>query len=349
MAATLREIAQDAGVSIQTVSRILRGEHHRHHQDTCQRVLDVAQKLNYRPNLLGRALQSGRTHSVGVIRLGMGDRNQHNIYGMICEARLRDYQLLLSLEEAWHNDHDAMFLKTVDDLLGRQVDGLIIHRGVPLEPPTRKYLASLKVPVLYMSWAPPQPCHHVELDNQDGVRQIILHFRELGHRRMALFPSPGAMDFPGHGIHPVQRTCRELGMEVVVVTPDPSFPKIMAEEYWTHDSVTKYLARTQDDPARRATAMLFPGFNGVHGGMLALHKAGLRVPGDVSVANMEEAPLNDLSKPGITSLHRDWEGYGRLVFKTMYELIQKPPEKPVKICMPSKLIVRDSTGPAAAR
>lgn len=342
---TLRQIAQHSGVSIQTVSRILRGEHERHHPKTCDRVMAAAKALNYRPNLLGRALQSGKTHTVGLVRLGVGDRQQSlNIYGMSSEAKASGYQMLVTIEAGYQNDGDKEFMGTVDELLGRRVDGLIVHRSVPLTPVTRRYMAGLHVPVVYASWGPPKQAHHVKIDRQHGMQKVVEHLKQLGHRRVAFFPSPGSMDFPGHHILPMQRICKQADMTLDTVTPDPRFAKMAAEEAWTHDSVKRYLA--EHPTGERATGLIFPGAYTVQGGLIAIAENELSVPNDMSVVALEDSPLSQMSRPAVTALSSDWEAFGRLIFSTLHNVIHQPDTKPQVHVIEPQLIIRQSTGPA---
>lgn len=334
-------------MSIQTVSRILRGEQARHSAKTCQRVEEAAQKLNYRPNLVGRALQSGKSQTVGLVRLGVGERVQAlNLYGMSNQAKAAGYHLLVSIQGSYSNDQDKEFLHTVDDLVGRRVDGLIIHRSVPLLPSTRRYMSSLKVPVAYVSWAPPRAALRAKVDLQMGMKLVLDHLKSLGHEHMAYFVSPGAMDFPGHTILPMQRACMQAGLKLDTVLPSSDFEKMIGEEVWGHDSVTRYLM-SRDATNHRATAFVFGGSASVQGGLIALQQASLKVPSDVSVVSMTDQPMAALSKPSITALQCDWEAYGRLIFDTIHQAILQPDKSRSVALVEPLLVTRSSTGPVA--
>jgi DNA-binding LacI/PurR family transcriptional regulator len=282
---------------------------------------------------------------VALLRLGVGDRLQSmSVYGMTAEARKAGYQLLVSIEETWANDGDKGFRRTVDDLVGRRVDGLIIRRGVPLETPTRRYLASLGLPVLYASWAPPNGAHQVRFDGHSAMSQALEHLKALGHRRLAHFPSPGAMDFPGHRILPLKRLCAQLGLSLDVVTPDKRFTTSDPMESWTYDGVRRYLARTEIG-ASRATAMILPGMDGPYAAMIALQEAGLSTPGEMSLLALQDSPMFTLSNPKITAVACDWEAYGRELFSTLLKMIENPDISPFRKLLPAQLHVRDSTGP----
>jgi len=345
---TLKQIAQVSGVSVQTVSRVIRGDHGRHDPQTVERVMQAARELNYRPNLLGRALKSGKTHTLGVMRMGVGNYFQlQNIYGMTDKAVELGYQLLTTFENYWRNDHDQTFLKTLDELVGRQVDGLIIIRGMPLEPATCRRLQSLSIPVLWTDWAPPEGAHRLRRDLNAALHILFEHLHGLGHRSVAYFHSPGALHYPGQAISRVERVANEWGIKAQMIAPDPKFDITTPEEIWTHESITRFL--NQPVLHDGVTALITGAYQAVPAIVHAVHKAGLRIPDDMSLAALNSTPWCEIVNPPVTGLFVCSEQFGRKAVEKLCRLIDQPQAEPSDELIPVELQQRASTGPVPVR
>src|SRR5690242_19925500 len=118
----MKDIARDLGVSVVTVSKVLRN-HSDISQQTRERVLRRIKELNYRPNLAARALVTGRTHSIGLIVPDL----VHPFFAEVAKGlsrvlRKRDYSLMISSSE----EDPALEQSAIDQLLARRVDALIV-------------------------------------------------------------------------------------------------------------------------------------------------------------------------------------------------------------------------------
>jgi LacI family transcriptional regulator len=186
---TIKEVAQAAGVSTQTVSRVL-NERPDVSEKTRQRILDIIADLDYSPNVIARSLIRGRSHTVGVVGYGLGYYGPSRVITGI-ERRVNDlgYSLLLSLlREPESNDGEAIF----HSLLARQVDGIIW--AIPEIGTNRDWLAEqlhrLSVPVVFINMHAKTSVPVVAVDNRFGGQIATEHLLQQGYRNIGIITGP---------------------------------------------------------------------------------------------------------------------------------------------------------------
>ena len=187
---TIIQVAQEAGVSAQTVSRVLNNR-----PDvsaaTRERILGVIERLNYKPNAIARGLVQRKTHSLGVIAAGLEKYGPlRTVIGIEQETRTLGYSLLLSLIP--DDATESQVEEALEHLLGRQVDGVLW--SAPEIGANRIWLDSLlerlTVPTVFMSMHPHPAVTVIDTDNRMGGRLATTHLIEQGRRRVAHICGP---------------------------------------------------------------------------------------------------------------------------------------------------------------
>ncbi len=184
----LKDVAEIAGVSVTTVSLVLKNpETSRVGKHTSEKVLRVAKELNYRPNHSARSLVTRESHTIGVVITTL----QNPYYSeashyIIKRARDIGYSVILSAAPGGIEDER----KSVYDLLDRGVDGLILCSVMRVDPVVDELIAS-KVPFVTMirsvETGPSSPLiDFVGVDNDRGAFILLDHLIRLGHRRIAI-------------------------------------------------------------------------------------------------------------------------------------------------------------------
>lgn len=343
MAATLKDIAKLSGVSMQTVSRILRGQGQAHSVQTRERVLELARTMDYRPNLLSRALLGEKSMVIGLIMRGLG--------GQVAGSRVRRFVQvahdagylvnIIDLEES--GDDSEHLVSAAKDMLARHADGLVIYRGAPISIAACRYLKAVETPLVFIDWAPQYYSRWIAFDRDNAMKKVASHLHDLGHRRVAYFPSRHAMDFPSHKVLPYQRAFASLGMELVV---DARWVVEDAElrEGGGAYAATESFLRSED--ACGITALVFNNDEGAIAGLAAVRDCGLNVPGDLSVVGFDDLPLASFSDPPLTTVAEPRGEVGAAAFEMLQQLMGDA-ATPVHWCVfPLKLTIRKSTGNA---
>ena len=219
---TLMDVAREAGVHASTVSRALDpSKAHRVRETTRDQIHEVADRLGYRPHLIARGLQSGRTSTIGFIAADLGNAFVtpiiHGLAGSIGGAGM------LPVIAETEDDH-VRFAAILDHMLSRRVDGIVAAAARAGDRDILESAARI-VPVILAGRplegsALPQVVH----DDRKGGRMVAAHLGELGHRIVVqLQGPPDVANFPrratGFSEHADQIGMRELPVSAVAEAP----------------------------------------------------------------------------------------------------------------------------------
>lgn len=297
--ASMRDVADLAGVAMSSVSRVLSG-----HADVSapmrDRVLAAVEQLGYEPDFLAQSLRRGATLSVGFV---VGDISNPLIAdiasGAERELRKAGYSMLVMNSE---NDPrlDAAHVRFFE---GRRVDGLILSLANERTPETLEALEDCTVPlVLVDRELPPRfRVSAVRHDHRNGVRMAAEALLDLGHRRIALVTGP-------EDISPVRE--RIAGLREAVAArglPDETIIKAGSLSAEHGESATEILLAMPDPP----TAIIAGGNQPLVGCLRAFARHGVRPGRDISLVTCDDVPLAELYDPPISVVSRDTVGLGR--------------------------------------
>ncbi len=299
MAATIAEVARRAGVSTATVSRVLSGAAPAS-DATRARVLEAADALDYRPSALGRALKRRETRTIGLLVTDIGNPFFPQVVRAVeDEAHARGYGVVLGNA----SDDPERELAYIDLLLDRRVDGLIVASSRA----TRRHaerLASARMPVVLVnSDAPASELHGIATDHRAGSRLAAEHLLALGHRRIAHI---SASDELAAAAAP-----RREGIQDALAAAgiDPA-TLLVAESDGSVDGGAAATRRLlAEDP--RPTAIACYNDLVAIGALRTLRRAGLSVPGDMSVIGFDDIDLAAWTDPPLTTVRQPTGELGR--------------------------------------
>ncbi|NBE94570.1 LacI family transcriptional regulator [Nonomuraea sp. KC401] len=332
---TINTIAERAGVSIASVSRVLNGLPTR--QETVRKVMAAAEELGYVRNAVARSLKSRRTHQVA---FAMADVGNPAYLAMLREIqpvlKAAGYRLVL-------HSTDAVVADEIDVLhsLGeRYVDGLIMSplrvTGQHLE-----MLAAARAPVVIIGSVPEGTrADNVRADSRTGVRLAIDHLYALGRRRIGMINGP--LDtVPGAARGAAYREAlADLGLPY-----DEDLVRI-GDFYRAEGgrAVAELLDRVPDVDALMCANDLI-----ALGALDVLRAAGKRVPGDVAVVGMDDTDLAAASWPALSSVSLGSAERGKAAAELLLDRLQGGDREPRVVTVPPRLVVRASTaGPPDA-
>jgi DNA-binding LacI/PurR family transcriptional regulator len=314
------DVADRAGVSHQTVSRVLHGfEGIR--PETRERVLTAIREIGYRPNLAARTLVTRRTRAIGVLAPASADFGPvSTLQAVEQEIRAAGWQPLVTSTPV-----DATSVREgIELMLGRSVEALIViapYRIVSEE--VARMTEPLPVIALQTGEAT-----DVAVDQAEGARLAARHVVGLGHRRVQLLVGPPAFLESG-----VRRDAAhaELRGSGVAVADD-------LDGDWTADSGYALAARL--DPA--VTAVLSANDQMAIGLIHGLVDRGLRVPEDVSVVGFDDIPESAHTLPPLTTVHQAFDEVARRAVARIVGELEGTPAAP-GTPIPARLVVRAST------
>lgn len=326
---TLHDVAQHAGVSYQTVSRVINDDPHVS-KSTRQRVLQAINALDYRPNYAARSLVTRRSNLLEIISFGATHYGPSQMVTHIERAARRlGYNLILSHinDMTTHEINSA-----VNRLSGRLVEGIILITpviGVSYE----EILGITRgIPFVMIDTPLGSNAPGVVINQHYGGELATQHLIALGHRHICEISGPlnwfGAIARHESWLS----TLRVAGLE----------PGKSAAGDWT--AVGGYQATQQLLTEERTFTGLIVGNDQMAlGAMRALREAGLRVPEDVSVVGFDDIPEAICFEPPLTTVRQDFDALGAQSVEYLVDRINRPEQPAQQRVLYPTLVMRQST------
>jgi DNA-binding LacI/PurR family transcriptional regulator len=321
---TLRDVAREAGVSYQTVSRVINNNVNVS-TATRHRVLKAIEVLDFHPNRAAQILQTERSHTIEVVMPYFGFNRV--LYDMARTTHELGYHFVIS---AIDNDE---FTSTLESANSRFVDGLIL---TPLIPIVDDYdtLNGLThgIPFVQIGATLGAYLPSVIYDQAKGARLAAQHLIDLGHRQIAEISGP-LLNYDAHDRHEGwSATLTEHGLAT----------DMSIESDFTTEGGYEAMSRLLDEGA--AFTAVFVGNDSMAlGAQTALRQRGLCVPDDVSVVGFDDVPESAHLVPALTTVRQDFPLLGQLAVEYIIELIEKPDTPVYQRVLPPKLVIREST------
>ena len=337
---TLKEVAERAGVSTATVSKVLSNTPY-FSEETRARVMEAIAALGYVPNPVARAVSKGRTYIVGLasplIATQLADDPHLVMFmcGVDEVLREHDYNLLLLTATA-QGDANSAYRRLVRT---RYVDGAVIGEP-PGDEALRQQLAQQDYPLVVKGYHGPfNGINTIHADDCGGARQLTDHLIALGHRRVGLI----SCVLP---LHVVER--RVAGFREALLAHDlPWHEDRGTAGDFTFESGYRAAHRLMHK-CPDLTALFALNDRMAMGAIRALRERGLSVPGDVSVAGFDDVPEAARFDPPLTTVRQPSLDMGHLAAQKLLALIDGVIDSFDSVELPAELVVRASSGSAPA-
>ena len=332
---TITDVAREAGVSVATVSRALRGLD-RVSPRTRERVFKVAERLDYVASPTATSLASGRTQVVGVVAPFLTRWFFATLVSAI-EKTLRQHGhhvLLFDLEDESYDRR----LPLSQNMLWKRVDG-VITLNLPMTADERELVDRLRLPQGAI-WPPVADRPNVRIDDAQAMRDATEHLIALGHERIAYV---GAV--PSNVAHIQTPQARLDAFRDVMRSHGLAEHKqwVLGSD-WTADSAAVDTRRLLRGP-ERPTAVAAASDEMAIGVMAAARAEGLRIPQDLSVIGIDDHALSNVL--GLTTVRQDVVAQGHLAAEILLRLlgIDAGEDVGTQVVVPTHLVARESTAP----
>ncbi|MFH2127068.1 MAG: LacI family DNA-binding transcriptional regulator [Pseudomonadota bacterium] len=336
--ATVKDIARAAGVSVTTVSLALRDkETNRISSATREKVLSIANALNYHPNLAARALVNKQSNIIGLlIKTLLNPFYSELAQDIIDRAQERGYRVITCSVEDGVDNHQV----DVRELISHGVDGLIIcaallddkfvfeliDGGLPVALALRYVNEDLGSPA----------ADFVGIDNPRGAYLAVEHLVKMGHRKIALLMGPKNTSTGQDRLQGAQVCLDNYGIELD--------PMMVVEGDFTRRSGYE-VTRDLIDKGTEFTAVFATNDHMALGVLDALQEAGRRVPEDVAVIGFDDIEMAGLPGVGLTTVSQKKTVMGRVVVDILVSKIKMETVESVRrVVLEPKLIIRETCG-----
>jgi DNA-binding LacI/PurR family transcriptional regulator len=328
--AVMADVARLAGVSHQTVSRVINDNAHVR-PETRRKVLAAMRTLDYRPNPAARALVTGRSRTLGVVSVDT------TLYGPA--------STLFAIEQAAHaagyfitimsllTMDRASVLGAVDRLRVQGVDGILVI--TPQEGAAQAVVnLPASVPVVAVEAGRPGSVPVVAVDQFAGAVSATQLLLDLGHRNV--WHVAGPPDF-------LEAQQRVEGWRATLIAAGIEPPPVLSGD-WSPRSgyqVGRRLAQDAD-----VTAVFVANDQMALGVLRALHERGRSIPGETSIVGFDDIPEAQYFMPPLTTVRQDFGEMGRSSLRLLLELMQSErAHPPAQLTIAPELVVRRSTAP----
>ena len=326
----MADVAARAGVSHQTVSRVLNGMPGVR-PETHDRVMAAVEELKYRRNFAAKQLASTRSRTVGVVTWGNAQFGPANTL-LALEAAARTTEYRLSTVNVVSMSPEA-FRDAVGQLLEQAVEALVVI--VPHESVLREAQSlDVDLPVVVVEGDLSETPLTVGVDNLQGARLATGHLLSLGHETVVHLSGPTGW---------AEAQARRDGWRLELERQGRRVPPLRWGGDWSARSgytTGRSLAREAD-----VTAVFVANDQMALGFLRALREEGRRVPEDVSVVGFDDLPEAQYFLPALTTVRQDFAELGRRAMDVLNRVLDGE-EQPSVDLVPTTLVVRESTSPA---
>ncbi|KAA9087329.1 LacI family DNA-binding transcriptional regulator [Microbacterium radiodurans] len=320
---SIRDVARLAGVSHQTVSRVL-NNHPSIRDETRDRILAVMAELDYSPNRAARALVTSRSHTIGVLTSSATQYGPASSIAAI-EAAARDRGYWVSTANIDAADPGSI-QAGLAHLVAQAVEGLVV-----IAPQVRVIRAiaaqALSIPYVTLQSAEVDPGHALSVDQIAGARLATRHLIELGHR--SIYHLTGPQDW-------IEAEARMRGfLEEMGAWDIPTTAPVLGD--WTAEF--GYYAGRELLRVRDFTAIFSSNDQMALGLLHAVRDEGLDCPRDISIVGFDDIPEAAHFWPPLTTVRQDFADLGR---RCVDLLLGAGDDAEPPVLMP-ELVVRAST------
>lgn len=319
--ATLRDVAEQAGVSVSLVSRILNGDPAtRAAASTRKRVHRVATAIGYRPNIAARALQSARTDTIGVVAPDLTNALFAEVArGIESRAGELDYTVLLGRAESFyqsgrvarmveHGRVDGIILQGLDDQsiesvadLVSQAPSVLVHGRIPAHPGS------------------------VMIDDAGSAKVATEHLISLGHRRIAFVNGPADLLTAQRREAGYRQAMRDHGLRVQTR---------LVTHYGYQVGVARHAVQSILASRPLPTAVVVANVNAAFGVLTTFRESGVRVPDDLSVIAIHDSWVCDHTWPPLTTVRTPLYQLGRAAVEQLHRRLAGEDPKDIEVTSP---------------
>jgi LacI family transcriptional regulator len=324
---TIYDVAERAGVSITTVSRILNTPD-KVHSETRQKVLIAIDALGFVPKAEARARAMQHTGRIGVISpFFTAPSFIQRLRGIAETLSPENYELVI-----YTNDHLQGYLSSLP--LTGNLDGLIIL-SLPVDDTQVRRLIDHGLPTILIEYPHPK-MNCVEIDDVGGGYMATTFLLRKGHRRIAFL---GDTNLPEYAIHPVSLRLngfRQALKKARIKLPD-AFVRLAPYSQEQTRQVAKELLNLPDPPTAIFAATDFQAL----GVLKAARQLGFKVPEQLAVIGFDDLDMAEYAD--LTTISQHLDESGRLAVEILLSQIESPSRPPRHVKLPLTLIERQTT------
>lgn len=331
MNVTIYDVAREANVSMATVSRVVNGNPNVK-PATRKKVLEVIERLGYRPNAVARGLASKKTTTVGVIIPDISNPFFAELArGIEDIATMYKYNIILSNSDQ-NKDKELHLLNT---MLGKQVDGIVFMGGNISEEHVAEFKRSPAPIVLAGSLEDSEQVPSVNIDYEQATFDAVNTFIEKGHKRIAMVIGP---------FHePINKAKKLVGYKKALEAAGiPVDEALIVEGDYTYDSGIEAFDKLIELP-EKPTAIYVGSDEMAVGVVHGAQDKGYSVPDDFEVISSDNTRISLMVRPQLTTVIQPLYDIGAVAMRLLTKFMNKEKVSEHTVVLPHRIELRSST------
>lgn len=332
--ATMKDVAERAGVSITTVSHVVNGTRFVS-EKVRERVMEVMEELGYQPNVLARGLRRGESSTIGLIVPDVTNPYFAEVARSVEDACAeRGYGVILCNSDG----RPERQRQAVEVLASNRVGGLILV-NVGMTEREAAMFEGLAIPMVMLDREIPGiVTDSIQIDNARGGRQATEFLLSLGHRKIACLAGPSEVSPSGDRVDGFREALQDAGIE-----PDP---ELIFTGDFTPEGGHVCARHLMDMGADMPTALFACNDLMAFGAITAFSEKGIRVPEDISIMGFDDIRLASYFNPTLSTVAQPRHEMGQRAVRILLERMQKTCQAPGRhVLLDTELQVRMSTAP----
>src|SRR5690349_2434607 len=333
-APVMSDVGRLAGVSHQTVSRVINGSLHVR-PETRDRVLWAMRELNYRPNSVARALVTGRSNTLGVVTF---DTTLYGpaatLYGVERAAHEAGYFIIATSLKAMDR---SSVPEAIERLRRHGVDGILVITPQEQSAEALLHAPAGDTPLVAVEAGPTQAVPVVAIDQLAGAAMATQHLLDLGHK--TVWHITGPSDF-------LESQLRTKGWRTTLQAAGEDAPEPLIGD-WSPRAGYELGRRLTAEPS--LTAIFVANDQMALGVLRAMHEAGRKVPEELSIVGFDDIPEAAYFAPPLTTVRQDFDEMGSRSVRLLLEMLETGQVPPTPAAVQPQLILRESTDVPSGR
>ncbi len=332
MPITIYDVAREAGVSMATVSRVINGNPNVKPK-TRKKVLEVIERLQYRPNAVARGLASKKTTTVGVVIPDISNPLYAEVVrGIEDIAKMYNYNIILSNSDLQKERE----LELINTLLEKQVDGLLFM-GEELTDEHRNLLYTSNVPVVIaLTHDEKKELPSVNIDNYLASKEAVTYLLNHGHKKIAMITGPltdyqkGFLRYKGY-----IDALSENGIEIE--------ERLIRVGNYRYNSGLQLMSEILREDGEKPTAVFAASDEMAIGAIHAIYDAGFSIPNDLKVLSFDGTNLTEMVRPRLTTIVQPLYDVGAVAMRFLTKHMNEETIEQEHVILAHHLLEREST------
>jgi LacI family transcriptional regulator len=295
-------------------------------------VQAVIDQLGYESSLVARSLRSRRTNVIGILVADIEPFSAELLKGAGAAIRARGYELIVYSGSGHGKDRSGWERRYISRLGGTLTDGIVLVTPTVVDVDDGTPLVAVD------PHTGPSSLPSVHSDNRAGAIAATEHLLGLGHHRIGFLAGRPDLESARQREQGYREALSNAGISV-----DPELIRVGDYDLEMSEAPARQLLTLDDRPTAIFAANDLSAMQTMH----VAHSLGLDIPGDLSVVGFDNIPESAVTEPPLTTIDQSIQEMGRQAVELLIDLIEGGTERPQQITLPTRLVVRQSSGRAA--